>query len=366
MMEHGSYDSFWRERNILPHLDGIQTAVLNVGGWYDAEDLYGALKIYQAIENKCPGIVNHLVMGPWVHGGWARKDGNRLGEIWVNGSEASDYYQSHVELPFFECHLKGEGKTDFPEALMYDTGLCRWDSLSSWPPKKVSEKTLFLGPGHALEEAAQTTGKGDVYDEYVSDPQRPVPHTGKIENGWNSDFMIADQRFAARRPDVLSYETRSLPEDVTVTGEIVVELFVSTTGTDADWFVKVVDAYPENEPDYEGISDKTHMGEYQSLVRLGVMRGKFRSGFEKPEPLGPGQVTRVKFSLDDICHTFKKGHKLMVQVQSSCFPLFDRNPQKFVDIYSAEEKDFQKATHRIYRSGEYPSGITFLEWKRGK
>ena len=360
LMEHDSYDVFWKARNILPHLKGVRTAVLNVGGWYDAEDLYGSLKIYKTIEENNPGIINHLVMGPWTHGGWSRKDGDRLGEILVKSSEASDYYQKYFELPFFEYHLKGKGKIELPEALIYDTGLCKWDSLSSWPPKNISEKTFFFGPDHSLDRVAQTMEKGCEYDEFVGDPEKPVPHSYKIENGWNSDFMITDQRFAARRPDVLYYETHSLKEDLTLAGEIEVALFVSTTGTDADWFVKVIDVYPENEPDFEGISDKTHMGEYQSLVRLGVMRGKFRNSFEKPEPFLPGKATSVKFNMNDICHTFKKGHKLMVQVQSSCFPLFDINPQKFVDIYSADEKDFQKAAHKVYRNGEYPSRITFF------
>lgn len=355
MMKHGIYDKFWKERNILPNLGKIKTAVLNVGGWYDAEDLYGPLNVYKTIEEKNPGIINNLVMGPWYHGGWTRKDGNRLGEVLVNSSQASEFYQKNVELPFFEFCLKGKSNFNLPEALIYNTGLCKWDSLSTWPPKNIGEKVLFLSTNSLLEENPHLDG--NIFDDFVSDPKDPVPHSYKIENGWDSNFMITDQRFAARRPDVLYYQTQSLNKDLTIAGEVEVNLSVSTTGTDADWFVKIVDVYPENEPDYEGISDKTHMGEYQSLVRLGVMRGKFRNSFEKPESFIPGKVTRVKFDLNDIYHTFKKGHRLMVQVQSSCFPLFDINPQKFVNIYSADEKDFQKATHKVFLSGKNQSRI---------
>lgn len=356
MMKHGTYDNFWKERNVLPHLKNIKTAVLNVGGWFDAEDLYGALNIYKNIEDKNPNIKNTIVVGPWFHGGWTRNDGSRLSEIQVNSSEASNYYQKEIELPFFEYYLKGAGKINLPEAIMYNTGLCRWDSVSTWPPKNITKKTFFMAADNSLTE---TFNSRNEFDEYISDPKKPVPHSYKIEDGWDSNFMLTDQRFAARRPDVLHYETRPVSDELTIAGEIEVELYVSTTGTDADWFVKVIDVYPESELDYEGISDKTHMAEYQSLVRMGVMRGKFRNSFENPQPFIPGKITKVKFKLDDVYHTFKKGHKLMVQVQSSCFPLFDINPQKFVDIYNADEKDFQKAVQRLYHNDKYKSNLRF-------
>jgi putative CocE/NonD family hydrolase len=359
MMEHGRYDEFWKKRDVLPHLSNINTAVQNVAGWYDAEDLYGPLNIYRTIEENNPEIFNQIVIGPWYHGAWTRKEGNRQREILVNSSDASEYYLTNVELPFFEYHLKGKGKLETPEALVYNTGLLKWDSLSSWPPKNVVKKSFFFGPNNSLNEASPLMGIDSGNDEFISDPKKPVPYSYKIEGNWNYDFMITDQRFAARRPDVLYYETQVLKENISVVGDIDITLFVSTTGTDADWFVKVIDVYPENERDFKGISDNTHMGEYQSLVRLGVMRGKFRNSFEKPEPFEPDTVTKINLKLNDINHTFKKGHTIMVQVQSTCFPLFDINPQKFMDIYNADKSDFQRATHKVFYSKEHLSKITF-------
>lgn len=357
IMTHGSYDEFWKERNILPHLKDIKTAVLNVGGWYDAEDLYGAVNSYKEIEKNNTGIINRIVVGPWYHGGWARHDGDRLGEIFVNSSAASDYYINEIELPFFEFYLKGKGEPAATEALIYDTGTCTWNSYSEYPPKLAAEKKFYLSEKNNLTETVSRLNQPDQFDEFLSDPSHPVPYSYRIENSWNYRFMLTDQRFAAQRPDVLYYETETLQEDLTFIGEIEAELSVSTTGTDADWFVKIIDVYPEDEDDYKDMPALTHMGEYQSLVRLGVMRGKFRNSFEKPEPFVPGEITKVKFKLDDVCHTFKKGHKLMVQIQCTCFPLFDINPQKFVDIYNADEKDFHKATQRVYLGGNHPSLI---------
>ncbi len=357
MMLHDRYDTLWQACNVLPHLDKIGAAVLMVGGWYDAEDLYGPLAAYQAIEKNNPSIFNTLVMGPWYHGGWAGASGDRLNEVLVQSTEAAAYYREHVELPFFNHYLKGKGTLDLPEAMIYDTGRLQWLSLDAWPPKQADQRNLYFGTNESLTWEKNKKPGQKSYDEFVSDPDKPVPHSYRIENTWNYSHMITDQRFAAWRPDVLVYETEPLKEDVTVAGPVEVTLYVSTTGTDSDWFVKLVDVYPEGEDDYDGIPYTMHMGEYQNLVRLGVMRGKYRNSLEKPEPFVPGKVTRVPYTLDDVCHTFKKGHKLMVQVQSSCFPLFDVNPQTFVNIYTAEEKDFQKATHRVYTSGNKASFV---------
>ncbi len=355
MMSHGNYDVFWQARNIRPYLKNIKTHVLNVGGWYDAENLFGTLNSYKEIE-KNKSNNNSLIMGPWFHTDWIPYGEERYSEILVNKKSTGQFYEDSVIIPFLNYHLKGKGQFNFPEALVYDVGKLNWQQFQSWPSQNTNEKKFYFSKDNVLSEE-KSKEQNILFDEFVSDLQKPVPHSYKIENGWDSNFMITDQRFASRRPDVLYYQTPTLEEDFTIAGEIEVELYVSTTGTDADWFVKVIDVYPQDEPDYEGISDKTHMGEYQALVRQGVMRGKYRNSLEKPEPFVPGKITKVKFKLNDICYTFKKGHKLMVQVQSTCFPLFDINPQKFIDIYSANEKDFQEAIHRIFLNGENQSNI---------
>jgi hypothetical protein len=357
MMIHASYDQFWKERNIRPYLKNIKTAVLNVGGWYDAENLFGTLNAYKSIEMHSLDNKNIIVIGPWFHGDWSVWGSERYSEILVNKNIAAKFYEDSVAFPFFKYYLKGIGKPNYYETLTYDVGRLKWHKFQSWPPRNIREKVLYFCDNNELS-GDRNKLKKNSFNEFQSDPKKPVPHSYKIENGWDSHFMLTDQRFAARRPDVLFYQTEILNESLTIVGDIEVDLYVSTTGTDADWFVKIIDVYPEDEREYEGISDKTHMGEYQSLVRLGVMRGKFRNSLENPEPFIPGKITRVKFKLNDICHTFKKGHKLMVQVQSTCFPLYDINPQQFIDIYKANEKDFIKANHKIYLSNEYSSSIS--------
>lgn len=355
MMEHSVYDGFWKERNIRQYLNNINVPVLNVGGWYDGENVFGSLNSYKEIE-KNKQNKNSVIMGPWFHMDWTPNGEERYSEILVNKKSTGEFFEDSVFIPFLNFHLKGKGKLNLSEAVMYDAGSLKWNKFSTWLPGNSIKKSYYLTEGNNLLKQKSTLTK-KIFDEYISDPEKPVPHSYKIEKGWDSNFMLTDQRFAARRPDVLTYQTNVLEEDLTIVGEIEAQLFVSTTGTDADWFVKVIDVFPENEPDYEGISDKTHMSEYQSLVRLGVMRGKFRNSLEKPEPFVPGKITEVKFNLNDICYTFKKGHRLMVQVQSSCFPLFDINPQKFVNIYNADKKDFQKAEHKVYMNKDYASCI---------
>lgn len=362
MMVHGNYDKFWQDRNFLPYLEDINTPVLNIGGWYDAENLYGTLQSYKMIEKNTDNK-NYLFMGPWIHTDWIVYGEERYSEILVNKVTAAKFYADSIIFPFYNFYLKDKGTLNFPEAMNYDVGLLQWHKFKKWPPVNAENRVFYLSGNNRLSDI-ENKASAVMYDEFISDPKKPVPHSYKIENKWDSHFMITDQRFAARRPDVLVYETTNLDENMTVVGDIEADLYVSTTGTDADWFVKVIDVYPENEKDYEGISNKTHMGEYQSLVRLGVMRGKFRNSLENPEPFIPGKVTQVKFTLNDICYTFKKGHKLMIQVQSSCFPLFDINPQKFIDIYSANEDDFQKAIHRVYRSANFQSNIKFNSIKQ--
>ena len=356
MMAHGSYDDFWQARNVAPHLKDINAAVLNVGGWFDAENLYGPLKCYEAIEKNNQGIMNVLVMGPWYHGGWNFSASDFLGDIKTNAKKESEFYKKEIELPFFNYFLKGEGNFQMPEALVYDVGLGKWNKYDKWPPKSAKVENIYFRDGKKLEFEKPSSKGNNFYDVYMSDPSNPAPHHKDRINRWNYNYMHADQRHNSQRDDVLSYATDTLEKDLTLTGAIDVELYVATTGTDADYIVKIIDVYPEDAPDNSPRQD-VKMGGYQMLVRGEAMRGKFRNSFEKPEPFEPGEIEKVIFQLRDIHYTFKRGHKLMIQVQSHWFPVFDRNPQKFVDIYNASREDFQKASHKIYRSKEHPSGI---------
>lgn len=360
VMRHGSYDEFWKARNLRPHLQKIRPAVMTVGGWFDAENLFGALETYKRVEATSPGSANTLVMGPWLHGGWERGDGASLGHVPFN-AKTGEFFREKIELPFFEFHLKGKGDFKPPEAWVFETGTNLWRKHDAWPPRTARVQTLHLsGDGKLAFDPAADATASEAHDEYLSDPAKPVPFIDKIGIGMLPEYMVADQRFAARRPDVLVYQTDVLKEDLTIAGPILADLRVSTTGTDADWVVKLIDVYPDDYPDPNPNPTGVRMGGYQQLVRGDVMRGKFRNSFEKPEPFEPGKSTQVKFNLQDTCHTFRAGHRVMVQIQSSWFPLVDRNPQTFVDIYSAKPSDFRKATQRVYRSRELPSRVTLL------
>ena len=360
-MQHGTYDEFWKSRNIRPHLKDIKPAVLTVGGWFDAENLFGALEVYKQLKRNSPKTTNLLVMGPWVHGGWNRDDGSKLGNAPFN-AKTSEFYREHIELPFFEFHLKDKGKPDIPEAWMFETGTNVWRKYDAWPPKTATSKTLYFHEsGKLLAEAPADSKKfKQQADEYPSDPEKPVPFLESIATGMVKEYMTDDQRFASRRPDVLVYMSDVLENDMTIAGPIEASLFVSTTGTDSDWVVKVVDVYPDDFPDPNPNPKGVRMGGYQQLVRGDVMRGKFRNSFEKPEPFEPGKATPVKFTLQDACHTFRSGHRIMIQVQSSWFPLVDRNPQTFTDIYSSIPADFRKAMQTVYRTKDMPSSVSVL------
>lgn len=352
---HPNYDAFWQERNILPHLKNIKAAVLVVGGWYDAEDLYGPLRTYQAIERQNPGISNSLVMGPWPHGGWWREDGASLGDAEF-GFKTSESYQA-LELAFFKHHLKDGEKPSIPEALVFETGANRWRSFDAWPPPSVRETRLYFHPKGMLSTKAPTN-TAEAFDEYVSDPDKPVPYTQESNPGWPKRYMAEDQRFAARRPDVLVYQTEPLEKDLTLAGPLEAELWVSTTGTDADWVVKLIDVNPGKLPGWSASDGKPNRGHQQTLVRGEPFRGRFRDSYSEPKPFKPGEVTKVRFVINDVFHTFKRGHRVMIQVQSSWFPLIDRNPQTFVpNIFEAKEEDFVRAFHRVYRSAKHPSSI---------
>jgi len=354
LMSHSNLDQFWKERNIRPHLTNIKPATMVVGGFFDAEDAFGALATYKAIETQNPSNRNMIVMGPWFHGGWARGTGESFGDIKF-GQPTSTWYQQNVEFPFFQYHLKGTAAPALPEAVIFETGANAWQQYASWPPKNVVQRNLYFQPNGKLSFEAPSTSES--FDEYISDPNKPVPYADGVHLRRTREYMIDDQRFASRRPDVMVYQTEPLTEDLTLTGPLMADLKVSTTGTDADWVVKLIDVYPDNEPNPQPNPENIQMGGYQMLVRGEVMRGKFRNSFEKPEPFVPGQPTTVKYTLPDVAHTFKKGHRIMIQVQNSWFPLVDRNPQTFTDIYNASESDFKKATQRIYHDSQRPSTL---------
>ena len=356
MVAHPDRDEFWQERNILPHLMHISCAVLTVGGLFDAEDLYGAWHTYSSIEEFNPGIKNTIVMGPWSHGAWLRSDGRTLGGADFGFSTGPDF-RDRVLVPFFRHHLKGGESPGLPEAMVFETGANRWRSFDQWPPASLAQSTLYLEEGGGLEwEPA--LAEGEAFSEFPSDPAKPVPYTAEITTRYHRAYMTEDQRFASRRPDVLVFRSAPLTEDLTVAGPLEAELWVSTTGTDADWVVKLVDEFPGRLEGYDPDSDEEDLGGTQRLIRSEIFRGRYRNGYDRPEPFVPGEPTRVVVPLQGVLHTFKKGHRIMIQIQSSLFPFFDRNPQTFVpNIFEANEKDFVKATHRVYFSGDHQSVI---------
>lgn len=357
---HGDYDEWCQARNLRPHIKDVKPAVMTVGGWYDAEDVAGTFYCparVAATSPKCPQ--NVLVVGPWVHGGWAGGNGDSLGPVQFRAKTAA-WYREKVELPFFEQHLRDGPSAGLPKgALVFETGTHRWRRFDTWPPAEAKKVTYSFAANGALT-TARPTGRpvGPGYDEYVSDPRRPVPYIEKTSPRMENDYMTADQRFASRRPDVLVYQTPVLTEDVCVAGPIEVELHVSTTGTDSDFVVKLIDVYPDDFPDPDPNPTGVKMGGYQQLVRGEPFRGKYRNSLSKPEPFEPGKPAVIKFSMPDIGHSFRSGHRIMVQVQSSWFPLFDRNPQTFCDIYSCGDDAFRTATQRVYRSEAMPSSVT--------
>lgn len=341
-LAHSTYDSYWQSRNIRTHLKNIKPAVLVVGGWFDAEDLFGALRTYEAIEKQNPKNDNRLIMGPWTHGAWAGRDWSSY-VSYTFGSNTTEFFKT-MEFNFFNFYLKDKGKFNVPEATVFETGSNQWKTYDAWPPVKAQRKKLYLHERKALSFSAPQ--QQNNFDEYISDPANPVPYTAANFDDRDPSYMAADQRFVANRADVQVYQGEVLTADVVVSGPIGVNLFFSTTGTDADFIVKLIDVSP---------SGDTAM--IQQLVRGDVFRGKFRNSFEKPEAFVPGAVTEVKFQLNDIAHAFKKGHRIMVQVQHSWFPLVDLNPQKFVNIPDAVPSDFQKATHRLYHDASHASYI---------
>ena len=366
MLDHPTYDAFWQVRNLRPQLKDVKPAVLTVGGWFDAENLYGTLQVYQTIDRQSPATDNRLVMGPWSHGSWERSKGDHLGPVRF-GADTSEWFQREVLLPFFMHHLK-ETRDPVPaKVTVFETGANRWHRLAAWPPKDAKDTKFYLQPdGHLSFTPPSPDGGADAF---ISDPAKPVPFIEQVAIGMPKEYMTADQRFAGRRPDVLVFRTDVLPSDLTLAGPLHPELFVATTGTDADWVVKLIDVYPDDfkNPDFEAGGPAWEptpnpMGGYQQLVRGEVMRGKFRDSLSTPVPFAPSQPTRVAWAMNDIFHTFKKGHRVMIQVQSTWFPLMDRNPQVFMDINQAKLEDYKKATHTVFHDAARPSGIGFEVW----
>jgi putative CocE/NonD family hydrolase len=360
--QHDTYDAYWQQRNIRPSLTGVKPAVLVVGGWFDAEDLYGALNTYKTIEQQNPGATNRLVMGPWTHGAWARPEWSKFGPLSF-GSNTAKTFRETLETPFFNFYLKDKGIFNPAEATVFNTGTNEWKTYPAWPPAPAETRSLSFQEGNRLalidsqvkNEGAMglKTVPGNIHRvggdnpvnvpyQYLSDPANPVPYTDGVHAGRNNEYMIEDQRFATKRPDVLTFHTDALPDDLTLAGPLLADLWVSTSGTDADFVVKVIDELPDGT---------------QRLVRAEVMRGRFRNSFSKPEAFKPNEPTQVKYELPDVLHTFRKGHRLLVQVQSTWFPLVDRNPQTFVNIAKADARDFQKATIKLYHDAAHASAL---------
>lgn len=352
---HPDYDNWWKERDPRGAIKDVKPAVMVTGGLFDAEDLYGTFGTYQAFKKQSPSTNTKLVEGPWAHGGWARMRGDRLGNVWF-GARTSDYYIKNIELPFFNYYLKGEGDVSKQaDATIFITGENQWHNFSTWPPQGVTPTDIYLHEDGKL--SFDKPVKEEKSDSYTSDPMKPVPYTQDVHRDRTREYMTDDQRFAARRPDVLVYETDTLQQDMTLTGPITADLFASLTTTDADFVVKLIDVFPDNFKYPDSVKIDYPMGGYQMLVRAEIMRGRYRNSFEKPEPFTPGNITEVKYELPDVAHTFKKGHRIMVQIQSTWFPLADRNPQQFINPYTCLTKDLIKSTITIYHT---PGSVTKL------
>jgi uncharacterized protein len=352
VLKHPNYDDFWQSRAQAPHMKHVTPATLFVGGWFDAEDLAGPLKLFYAVDENGPVAANTLVMGPWSHGGWSRGTGATLGDLNF-ASNTGEYFREKIELEFFVKNLKDKEEEKFPKAWLFETGTNQWRRFDTWPPAKATRRSLYFAAGGKLSFSADAA---PGFDEYVSDPAKPAG----IGAGMPGDYMTYDQRFASRRADVVTYQTEPLDRDITIAGPITAALSVSTTGTDSDFVVKLIDVYPDDFPNPDPNPKDLHMGGYQQLVRGEPFRGKFRNGLSKPEAFTPGKAAKIEFRMPDVCHSFRPGHRIMVQIQSTWFPLVDLNPQQFLNIPTAKAEDFRKATERVYRGGEDGSRLRVI------
>ena len=358
-VEHPAYDEFWKERSLAHALQQATVPNLNVAGWWDQEDFYGPMATYANLEKNDTAHMNYLVVGPWNHGGWAHGPGNWLGQI-PFASNTGEYFREKVEAPWFAYWLHDKGELPLKEALLFQTGSNTWTRFDAWPPRDAQQKSLYFGTDGKLSFDAPKTDTAEAFDSYVSDPANPVPYRNRpVDETYPSDhpgrwytWLVQDQRFVEKRPDVLSWKTDVLQEDVTLTGQVTAKLFAATTGSDSDWVVKLIDVYPDK-PDTD-----LNLAGYELMIADEIFRERYRNSYEKPEAIAPGEITPFTIDLHTADHVFKKGHRIMVQVQSTWFPLYDRNPQKFVpNIFQAKESDYQKATEKIYRSQKYPSHV---------
>jgi len=358
-VEHPAYDEFWKHKALAHALHQAKVPNLNVAGWWDQEDFYGPMALYADLEKNDAAHLNFLVVGPWNHGGWAHGAGNWLGQIPFN-SDTGKYFREQVEAPWFAFYLHGKGTLPLKEALLFQTGSDTWTRFDSWPPIDAQKRSLYFGAQGKLSFDAPKTDATQAFDSYVSDPANPVPYRNRpVDETYPTDhagrwytWLVEDQRFVEKRQDVLTWKTDALAEDVTLTGQVAAKLFAATTGSDADWIVKLIDVYPEK------IDAEPDLADFELMIADEIFRGRYRNSYEKPEAITPGEITPFTIDLHTANHVFKKGHRVMVQVQSTWFPLYDRNPQKFVpNIFEAGESDYQKATEKIYRSAKYPSRV---------
>jgi putative CocE/NonD family hydrolase len=359
-MDNGDYNEYWQAQNVPQHMKNIRHAVLVVGGWFDAEDLYGPLALYKAIDNYNPGHKAHLVMGPWYHGTWSSQPGDALHDIRFV-ERTGEYFRDSIQFPFFEYYLKDRGSFNAPKLTLFNTGANRWLTFSQFPPDNAKEFTLYLGPNGRLSQTQPGEVTAIEFAQYENDPANPVPFTAAVSTGMPRQYLLEDQRFAQHRNDILRFQTEVLEEDITLGGPVEVSLWIATSGTDADYIVKLIDVYPDNAPNDSPRGPEVQMGGYQMLVRGEPMRAKYRHSWTNPSPLTPNQPTLIRFTMPDVLHTFNRGHRIMVHVQSSWFPLVDRNPQTFTDIYKCGEEAFVKADHRVYFSRNMPSKIS-VRW----
>lgn len=360
LMVHPDYDGYWQKRNILPHLKDIKPAVLITGGLFDHENLYGSLQTFHAINDKSQNETR-LVLGPWIHGGWARTTGENFGFLKF-GESTSDYYQTEIEIPFFNYYLKDKGSADeLASAIVFTTGDNKWHKFNSWPPRNRKDIKFYLKDANSLDEIVPDK-PGPTFDEYISDPDHPVPYTQvfhPLRLFYNKEYMAEDQRFASSRPDVLTYQSQKFIDTLTLVGPVTADLFIASAASDYDIVVKIIDVYPDTIKKDHYDNPETELAGFQQLVRTEIFRMKYRNSFELPEPITPEEITHIQINMNDIAHSFLPGHSMMLQIQSSMFPLYDRNPQVFMNIYKANESDFRKATIRIYHSSDYPSAIRF-------